>query len=108
MRERKGHGMGREQALVARKRPRSMPAPQSDLWPVWCRGKLWTWESARFYIGRCQLCVYASLPTSISRRNMQSPHESADIGRQGPEGGTEGPKMCLGQVSALTWRGQVG
>jgi hypothetical protein len=68
MQEGKGCGMGRGGCLVASKRPRSMPAPESDLWPEWCRGKLWTWELARFYVGRCQLCVYACPPTEGRRR----------------------------------------
>ena len=51
---------------VARKRPRYLPPPESDLWPEYCRGKNWEWEIARFFVGRCQLCTH-SFPPPASR-----------------------------------------
>jgi hypothetical protein len=69
MKRRKGQVAACDGGLVAGKRPRSLPARESELWPVWCRGKNWTWESARFYVGRCQLCAY-SCPPSEGRRRL--------------------------------------
>ena len=45
-----------------------MPPAESDLWPLWCRGKLWTREAARWFAGRCQLCAYACPPPEGRRR----------------------------------------
>jgi hypothetical protein len=56
------------QGLVASKQPRHLPPPESELWPECCRGKNWTWESARFYVGRCQLCAYSCPPSARRRR----------------------------------------
>ena len=53
--------------VVASQQPRHLPPPESELWPEYCRGKLWTWASARFYVGRCQLCAYACLPSAKRR-----------------------------------------
>ncbi len=68
MKRRKGQVIVCQRGCVASKRPRGMPAPESELWPAWCRGKLWTWEDARFYVGRCQLCAYSSEPSEGRRR----------------------------------------
>lgn len=52
-----------------RKRDRAaLPPPESDVWPIWCRGKLWEPEVARYYIGRCQLCEHAWRPSELRRR----------------------------------------
>jgi hypothetical protein len=56
------------QGLVAIKQPRHLPPPESELWPEYCRGKLWTWDMARYYVGRCQLCAYSCLPSARRRR----------------------------------------
>ncbi len=50
-------------------RQKRVPPPESELWPPWCRGELWNWESARFYVGRCQLCAY-SCQASERRRYL--------------------------------------
>jgi hypothetical protein len=50
------------------KRGGRVPPAQSDLWPVWCQGKLWTREAARWFAGRCQLCAYACPPPEGWRR----------------------------------------
>jgi hypothetical protein len=55
--------------LVASKQPRHLPPPESELWPEYCRGKLWDWRIARFFVGRCQLCAY-SCPASTWRRRL--------------------------------------
>jgi hypothetical protein len=47
---------------------RRLPPPESELWPPWCRGELWNWESAKFYVGRCQLCAYSCQPSEGRRR----------------------------------------
>jgi hypothetical protein len=50
------------------KRTGRVPPAQSALWPLWCRGKLWTREAARWFAGRCQLCAYACPPTEGRQR----------------------------------------
>ena len=54
--------------VVPTKRPRSMPPPESELWPKFCRGELWDWSIARFFVGRCQLCAYACPPSERRQR----------------------------------------
>jgi len=56
------------QVLIATERPAYMPGPESELWPVHCRGKLWTWEVARYYVNRCQLCAYSCRPSAFRRK----------------------------------------
>ncbi len=58
----------RTTAPVSRKRTGRVPPPESELWPLWCRGKLWTREAARWFAGRCQLCAYACRPPESRRR----------------------------------------
>jgi hypothetical protein len=53
---------------VVTKPPRHLPPPDSELWPPYCRGKLWDWGIARFFVGRCQLCAYSCPPTPQRRR----------------------------------------
>ncbi|MGE5296611.1 MAG: hypothetical protein ACM3VT_17460 [Solirubrobacterales bacterium] len=52
------------------KPPRSLrlPPPESDVWPRACRGKLWDWDTARYYVNRCQLCEHAWRPPESRRR----------------------------------------
>jgi hypothetical protein len=50
------------------KRAAWVPPAQSELWPLWCRGKLWTREAAIWFAGRCQLCAYACPPPEGRRR----------------------------------------
>jgi len=64
----KGDNEARERGWVARAPGRHMPPAESELWPEHCRGKNWTWEAARFYVGRCQLCAYSSQPSEGRRR----------------------------------------
>jgi hypothetical protein len=54
---------------VASRRPRHLPPAESELWPEYCRGTLWDWETARFFVGRCQLCAY-SCPPPVTRRRL--------------------------------------
>jgi hypothetical protein len=61
----KGHQQGYGTVPV---RPGRIPPPESELWPPWCRGELWNWEAARFYVGRCQLCAYSCQPSQGRRR----------------------------------------
>ncbi len=46
----------------------AVPPAESEFWPVWCWGKLWTREAARWFAGRCQLCAYACPPPEGRRR----------------------------------------
>ena len=69
MKKIRGDKEARARGWVVRKRPRSLPAPESELWPEYCRGKNWTWAAARFYVGRCQLCAY-SCGLSEGRRRL--------------------------------------
>lgn len=48
-----------------------VPPPQSELWPAWCRGDLWTPAAARWFAGRCQLCAYACPSPKGHRRLHQ-------------------------------------
>jgi hypothetical protein len=57
---RKAAGGGRRRSRV--------PPPESELWPVWCRGKLWEPVFAKWFAGRCQLCAYSCQPTEGRRR----------------------------------------
>lgn len=50
-----------------KRRPR-VPPPESEVWPVWCRGKLWEPVFARWFAGRCQLCAYSCEPPEGRRR----------------------------------------
>ncbi len=61
----KGHQQGHGTVPVRHGR---IPPPESELWPPWCRGELWNWEAARFYVGRCQLCAYSCQPSKGRRR----------------------------------------
>jgi hypothetical protein len=67
MRKRKREKQARNYDLVAIKQPRHLPPPDSELWPEFCRGKLWNWSQARFFVRRCQLCAYACLPGARRR-----------------------------------------
>ncbi len=69
MREKKGDAEARARGWIARKPPRHMPPPESELWPESVRGKNWTWKEARYYVYRCQLCAYSCQP-SASRRQL--------------------------------------
>lgn len=68
MRKARRHQTVRTQGLVASRRPRHLPPPESESWPEYCRGTLWDWESARFFVGRCQLCAYSCPPPATRRR----------------------------------------
>ena len=47
-----------------------LPPIDSDVWPAGCRGRLWDWSVARFYVRRCQLCEHAwRAPESRRRMN---------------------------------------
>jgi len=48
-----------------------LPPIDSDVWPAGCRGRLWDWSVARFYVRRCQLCAHACRPPE-SRRQRES------------------------------------
>ncbi len=52
------------------KPPRGLRLPpiDSEVWPIWCRGELWEWDVARYYVNRCQLCEHAWRPPEIRRR----------------------------------------
>jgi hypothetical protein len=45
-----------------------LPPIDSDVWPIWCRGELWEWDAARYYVNRCQLCEHAWRPPERRRR----------------------------------------
>lgn len=45
-----------------------LPPPDSEIWPEFCRGELWDWETASFCVNRCQLCAYSCPPTPERRR----------------------------------------
>jgi len=68
MARRKRTRMRVSEVLIATERPAYMPPAESELWPAHCRGKLWTWEVARFYVNRCQLCAYSCQPSQFRRR----------------------------------------
>ena len=68
MAKRKRTRMQVSRALIATERPAYMPPAESELWPVHCRGKLWTWEAARYYVNRCQLCAYSCRPSAFRQR----------------------------------------
>ena len=67
--KKKGTG-DRKGKTAARRGRRRVAAPptESEFWPVWCRGKLWTREAAGWFAGRCQLCAYACPPPEGQRR----------------------------------------
>jgi len=76
MKERKGQARGQEGRGKRRaegrgggKRPLRVPPPESEIWPVWCRGKLWEPIVAKWFAGRCQLCAYACQPP-VGRRRL--------------------------------------
>jgi len=46
----------------------AVPPAESEFWPLWCRGKLWTRKAAQWFAGRCQLCAYACPPPEGRRR----------------------------------------
>ncbi len=56
---------------VVTKRPRRLPPPESEVWPEYCRGKLWDWQIARFFVGRCQLCGHSFPPPELRRQKDQ-------------------------------------
>ena len=64
----KGDKRAEAHGWVATKPGPGMPPPESELWPEHCRGKNWTWEAARFYVGRCQSCAYSCQPSEGRRR----------------------------------------
>ncbi len=66
MKKRMGH---KKERTKIRGGGRRIPPPESELWPPWCRGELWNWDTARFYVGRCQLCAYSCQP-SEGRRTL--------------------------------------
>ncbi len=39
-----------------------LPPIDSEVWPPCCRGELWEWNVARYYVNRCQLCEHACRP----------------------------------------------
>lgn len=52
-----------------RKRDRdALPPPESEVWPIWCRGELWDPVTAKYYIERCQLCEHACRASETRRR----------------------------------------
>jgi hypothetical protein len=68
MRKVKGDRRARACKCVATEPGPYLPPPESELWPEYCRGRNWTWASARFYVGRCQLCAYSCRPSEGRRR----------------------------------------
>ena len=59
---------GGGRTTVVAERPPGVPPPESEIWPEYCRGKLWEWKIARLFVGRCQLCAYSCPPTPQRRR----------------------------------------
>ena len=55
-------------AGTRRRKERALPPPESEVWPIWCRGELWDPVTAKYYIGRCQLCEHACRPSEMRRR----------------------------------------
>ena len=91
--------------------------PESELWPESCRGKNWTWKEARFYVYRCQLCVYSCQP-SAGRRQLDRlanlptflvcmPEQNyANMGPHGGKSGYVGVYPRGGKWEArIPWRG---
>lgn len=65
MTKRKVENKAKEQRVAAAMwRRRGMwPPPDSELWPVMCRGPYWERSIARLYVGKCRMCAYASQPS---------------------------------------------
>ncbi len=55
-------------ARAGRKPRLRVPPPESELWPEWCRGKLWEPAAAKWFAGRCQLCAYSCQPSPGRQR----------------------------------------
>ena len=55
----KTEGTGRSSGRLRRRR---IPPPESEAWPASCRGELWDRNVAMLYVGRCQMCAFASQP----------------------------------------------
>ena len=66
--QKKVQGKGRAKARAGGKRRPPVPSPESELWPVWCRGKLWEPAAAKWFAGRCQLCAYSCQPSPGRQR----------------------------------------
>jgi len=45
-----------------------LPPIDSEVWPPCCRGELWEWNVARYYVNRCQLCEHACRPPESRRQ----------------------------------------